>query len=101
MPALVTVGLHDCQIEAVTGLEKSLAADEPRALIQAATGAGKTNTDETEELPSGWGWASIDQLTRVAYRAFSCSETSAVAGAPDEAIPAPEWDPQPGPARSA
>jgi len=69
MPALVTVGLYDCQIEAVTGLEKSLAADEPRALIQAATGAGKTNTDETEELPSGWGWASIDQLTR---RLFPC-----------------------------
>ena len=28
----------------MTGLEKSLAADEPRALIQAATGAGKTFT---------------------------------------------------------
>jgi type I restriction enzyme R subunit len=44
MPPLVTVGLRDCQIEAVTGLEKSLAAGEPRALIQAATGAGKTFT---------------------------------------------------------
>jgi len=43
-PPLVTAGLRDCQIEAVTGLEKSLAADEPRALIQAATGAGKTFT---------------------------------------------------------
>lgn len=44
MPPLVTTGLRDCQIEAVTGLEKSLDADEPRALIQAATGAGKTFT---------------------------------------------------------
>lgn len=44
MPPLVTIGLRDCQIEAVTNLEKSLAADEPRALIQAATGAGKTYT---------------------------------------------------------
>jgi type I restriction enzyme R subunit len=42
--ALVTPDLRDCQIEAVTGLERSLAAAEPRALIQAATGAGKTYT---------------------------------------------------------
>jgi type I restriction enzyme, R subunit len=44
MPPFVTAGLRECQIEAVTGLERSLAADEPRALIQAATGAGKTFT---------------------------------------------------------
>jgi type I restriction enzyme, R subunit len=44
MPPLVVTGLHNCQIEAIAGLEKSLAADEPRALIQAATGAGKTFT---------------------------------------------------------
>ena len=44
LPPLVTTGLRDCQVEAVTGLETSLAADEPRALIQAATGAGKTFT---------------------------------------------------------
>jgi type I restriction enzyme, R subunit len=44
MPALVTTDLRECQIEAVTGLETSLAADKPRALIQAATGAGKTFT---------------------------------------------------------
>ncbi len=42
MPPLVTAGLRDCQIEAVAGLDTSLAADNPRALIQAATGAGKT-----------------------------------------------------------
>ena len=42
MPELNTRGLRDCQIEAVEGLEKSLADDKPRSLIQMATGAGKT-----------------------------------------------------------
>ena len=44
MPPLITDGLRDCQTEAVTALETSLAADRPRALIQMATGAGKTFT---------------------------------------------------------
>jgi type I restriction enzyme R subunit len=41
---LATTGMRDCQIEAITGLEKSFAADRPRALIHMATGAGKTYT---------------------------------------------------------
>ena len=44
MPALDTKGLRDCQVDAITGLEASLADDRPRALIQLATGAGKTFT---------------------------------------------------------
>jgi type I restriction enzyme, R subunit len=44
MPALPTRNLRDCQIAAVTGLEKSLALNKPRALVQMATGAGKTFT---------------------------------------------------------
>ena len=36
--------LRDCQIEGITNLEASFAADNPRALIQMATGAGKTYT---------------------------------------------------------
>jgi hypothetical protein len=36
--------LRACQIEAITALEASFAADRPRALIQLATGAGKTYT---------------------------------------------------------
>jgi len=44
MPPLDTAGLRDCQIDAVNGLEASLAQDKPRALIQMATGAGKTFT---------------------------------------------------------
>ena len=37
-------GMRDCQIEAITGLEKSFAENRPRALIHMATGAGKTFT---------------------------------------------------------
>jgi type I restriction enzyme, R subunit len=44
MPPLLTERLRECQIDAVTKLEASLAADHPRALIQMATGAGKTYT---------------------------------------------------------
>ena len=44
LPPLVTEGLRTCQIEAVEGLEKSLARDDPRALIQMTMGAGKTFT---------------------------------------------------------
>lgn len=48
MPLLETHGLRMAQVDAVTGLEGSLAADKPRALIQMATGAGKTFTAVTE-----------------------------------------------------
>ncbi|MDZ7642063.1 MAG: type I restriction-modification enzyme R subunit C-terminal domain-containing protein [Desulfurivibrio sp.] len=44
LPPLESKGLRDCQIEAINGLEESLAEDRPRALIQLATGAGKTFT---------------------------------------------------------
>ena len=41
---LATAGLRDCQIEAIRGLEQSFACDHPRALLQMATGSGKTYT---------------------------------------------------------
>ncbi|MEO3690917.1 DEAD/DEAH box helicase family protein [Roseateles paludis] len=44
MPPLPTDNLRDCQTSAVTGLEQSLAANRPRALVHMATGAGKTFT---------------------------------------------------------
>jgi type I restriction enzyme R subunit len=44
---LITEGLRDCQIEAITNLEKSFAEERPRALIQMATGSGKTYTAVT------------------------------------------------------
>jgi len=44
MPPLPERNLRDCQVSAVTGLEKSLALNKPRALVHMATGAGKTFT---------------------------------------------------------
>ncbi len=43
-PKLITDGLRDCQSRAIINLEKSFADNRPRALIQMATGAGKTFT---------------------------------------------------------
>lgn len=48
LPALITDGLRDCQITAVTNLENSLKEDRPRALVQMATGSGKTFTAITQ-----------------------------------------------------
>lgn len=42
LPLLVTTDLRSAQITAINNLEKSLAQDRPRALIQMATGSGKT-----------------------------------------------------------
>ncbi len=44
LPELKTDGLRDCQITAITKLEASLKQDKPRALVQMATGSGKTFT---------------------------------------------------------
>lgn len=48
MPVLEPHGLRLAQVDAITGLEHSLAEDRPRSLIQMATGAGKTFTAVTE-----------------------------------------------------
>ncbi|NBC01023.1 MAG: DEAD/DEAH box helicase family protein [Bacteroidetes bacterium] len=42
MPPIQRGTLRDCQFQAITGLERSLAENRPRALVQMATGAGKT-----------------------------------------------------------
>ncbi len=44
LPALEKGNLRDCQFEAITNLEKSFAETRPRALIQMASGSGKTYT---------------------------------------------------------
>ena len=44
LPPLMTSGLRDCQTEAIRNLDLSLADSRPRALIQMATGSGKTYT---------------------------------------------------------
>lgn len=48
LPDLLTENLRQCQIDAITGLEHSLMQSKPRALLQMATGAGKTFTAVTE-----------------------------------------------------
>lgn len=44
MPPLLTARLRPCQIEAIDNLDKSFAEAKPRALIQMASGSGKTFT---------------------------------------------------------
>jgi type I restriction enzyme R subunit len=43
-PALDPSGLRDCQIDAITNLETSFKSSRPKALVQMATGSGKTFT---------------------------------------------------------
>ena len=43
-PGFDTTGFRKCQITAIDNLEQSFAANKPKALIQMATGAGKTFT---------------------------------------------------------
>jgi type I restriction enzyme R subunit len=42
LPALQTPGLRECQVNAINNLEISFKENRPRALIQMATGSGKT-----------------------------------------------------------
>jgi type I restriction enzyme, R subunit len=44
MPSFITESLRACQIDAVSALERSMGQNRPRALVQMATGAGKTFT---------------------------------------------------------
>jgi type I restriction enzyme R subunit len=48
LPLLVTTGLRTAQITAIRNLEASLRDDRPRALLQMATGSGKTFVAVTE-----------------------------------------------------
>lgn len=48
LPDLNTDGLRACQIGAITNLENSLQNGKPRALVQMATGSGKTFTAITQ-----------------------------------------------------
>lgn len=48
LPGLNTDGLRDCQITAIQNLEQSFKEGRPRALVQMATGSGKTFTAITQ-----------------------------------------------------
>ena len=43
-PELPEEGFRDCQVKAILNLEKSFGENRPRAVVQMATGAGKTYT---------------------------------------------------------
>lgn len=43
-PPLIETGLRECQVRAIKSLEQSFADSKPKALIQMATGSGKTFT---------------------------------------------------------
>ena len=43
-PSFDPIGFRDCQVRAIENLDRSLSENKPRALIQMATGAGKTFT---------------------------------------------------------
>ena len=47
LPGLNPTGLRDCQVTAIHNLEQSFKDDRPRALVQMATGSGKTFTSIT------------------------------------------------------
>ena len=47
LPNLSVDGLWNCQVRAITNLEKSFRENRPRALVQMATGSGKTFTAVT------------------------------------------------------
>ena len=47
MPPLIKEGLRECQVEAIKNLERSFAESRPRALIQMASGSGKTSASVT------------------------------------------------------
>ena len=44
IPSLQPDGLRDCQVTAITNLERSFRENRPKALVQMATGSGKTFT---------------------------------------------------------
>ncbi len=44
LPALDAAGLRECQVAAITNLDESFTQARPRALVQMATGSGKTFT---------------------------------------------------------
>ena len=48
LPELDLTNLRECQIEAIHGLEESFKQAKPRALLQMATGSGKTYTAVTQ-----------------------------------------------------
>ena len=65
LPQLNPDKLRDCQVTAITNLDKSLKNARPKALVQMATGSGKTFTAITAIYrPAGWepAWLTAAQI---------------------------------------
>ena len=75
MPPLVHAGLRDCQIIAIENLENSFKDDRPRALVQMATGSGKTYTAARPRYGRGrsprW-WASLSRFPMTLAKGHMC-----------------------------
>lgn len=56
-------GLRSCQVTAITNLEESLKEDKPRALVQMATGSGKTFT----AISSVYRWLKYGKAKRILF----------------------------------
>ena len=63
MHELNTDGLRSCQVTAITNLEESLKDDKPRALVQMATGSGKTFT----AISSVYRWLKYGKAKRILF----------------------------------
>ena len=63
MPELNTDGLRTCQMTAIANLEESLKENKPMALMQMATGAGKTFT----AISSTYRWLKYGKAKRVLF----------------------------------
>lgn len=63
MPDLNIDGLRSCQIKAISNLEQSLKDNKPRALVQMATGSGKTFT----AISSVYRWLKYGKARRVLF----------------------------------
>ncbi len=65
-PPFDTTGFRKCQIDAIRNLEQSFAAARPKALIQMATGAGKTFT----AITSAYRLLKYAKVNRILFRVF-------------------------------
>ena len=62
LPPLMTQDLRECQIEAVNNLDASFKDAKPRALIQMATGSGKTFTAVTPDVDHKTHFVIVDAV---------------------------------------
>ena len=62
-PPLDVTGFRKCQVEAIRNLDKSFAQNRPKALVQMATGAGKTFT----AITAAYRLLKYDRMNRILF----------------------------------